>query len=258
MEAQLHPREQLSEGARAELQRFGLVANKAGSRAPGFFADRYGFPKKQRTAAQIAADMARARKAKATKAAFRGTDAEWRQLMRTQRQDPGAVQARLTGAINSAVRKGLITRAQGDVVTSTKELHAAIARKNSPYAKDAKNRFITDLYGVRQLNPNYVRGSRAPRASAYDLKRILGVGHTRKVAQLLSFLGPASIQQFITFHQDPANGYSNAKNITQTEVADFASWALTPWMQENQALAAHWQTPIGKRDLNSLRSALEI
>jgi hypothetical protein len=257
MEARLHPREYLSDATKAELAQAGLVANNAGTRAPGYFSETFGYAKPPRTAAQVAASMATARAAKAAKAAFQGTDLQWRQMMRDKRQDPAAVAVRLQGAVKAAVRKGLITGTQANQVSTIRQLHAQIARKNQTYAKDAKGRFVTDLYGVRGLNTSYVRGTRGTRASAYDLKRLLGVGHTKKVAQLLSFLGPASIQQFIAFHKNPANGYADAKNITQTEVADFATWALTPWMQKNQALAAHWATPIGKSDLASLRAALE-
>jgi hypothetical protein len=170
--------------------------------------------------------------------------------------------------ISAAVSQGFITTAQGRNILATAQEDPDAAKQQLRVAKGGRTKqwvmvngkIVRNAAGIRQRNPDFPAQATRVRATAYNMKILTGKNHTRKVAQLLNFLGPGSIAKFVEYD---AEYYPGKKTITQAELADFTEWALQPWASKAPpGTQARWAgrdlTPSARapRDIQRLKEAL--
>jgi len=102
--------------------------------------------------------------------------------------------------------------------------------------RDTKGRYVKDELG-RRIRSKVPMENINLRTTAYDIGALTGKRMGKDIARYLSFLGPSSVQQFLSF--DEAY-YNTATRITPDEVADFVSYSVAPWERSHEDLSGHW------------------
>ncbi len=281
-----HPRNQLSKKNLEKIDTLGLKVVRKGKAGggggrkagfvgtPGYFTGRYGVQKDavQKARLQKLAQDSRNRKIAYLNAPG-GTLAGWKAASKLKMaKGPSRNQkaAMLMGRINNAVRIGLITeadknslqdRAEKNGLTISEQFYQDIAPKRGLYQRDAATgRFLKSADGTRKVNTMLIGSALPLRAGAYDIQRMTGKTHTKKIARYLAFLGPQSIIEFVNFDKTFYPLGPKTKTITQNEVADFVDYTIFPWEDTKagaSALARRGDRQVaGNRDVEALRLAL--
>jgi len=257
----------LSEATNRELAAGGFKpvligkGNNGGIGMPGYFTSKWGITKTDAQKKRLQ-ELARASRNRKLAYLKTGNLAGWKKLSAAKMRAGPTTETKLLMAQQrglNAISQGLITQQEMIQAPSTSALYRLISSRRSLYMRDPKTgKFTRDPDGNRVINKNeYLNASNAPtRASAYDIARLTGKKHTKRIARYLSFLGPQSVMEFVDFD---SQFYKDANTITQDEIADFVDYSIKPFESTKAGIAAlqrRGKSKALRSDIASLQLAL--